>query len=71
MEPFGLFQFLQNLLTPSTQTKENVTPTDLPEQPSPLKLNERDSPVSVTQNAAAQFLESHEKRAGRSPFPKR
>lgn len=67
MEPFGLFQFLQNLLTPSAPTEENVTPADSTAS-SPQKRDEREAASSVTRNAAAQFLENHEKRAGRSPF---
>lgn len=70
MEPFGLFQFLQNLLTPSTPSEENSTPAPSPEsEPSNSKRTE--PPPLSHENAAAQFLENHEKRAGRSPSPKR
>ena len=66
MEPFGLFQFLQNLLNaqsnlgeaPPPQSAEN-SPT---ETPSPQPKTEAPPPV---QNAAATFLENHERRARR------
>lgn len=70
MEPFGLFQILQNLLTPPAPTEENVTSVN-PTEPSPQKSSEQKVPSSSTRNAAALFLENHEKRAGRSSFPKR
>ncbi len=59
MEPFGLFQFLQNLLNtePPATPKEEPTQNQTPDaEPTP--------PPSVP-NPAAQFLEQHEKRAGR------
>lgn len=70
MEPFGLFQILQNLLTPPSPSAENVAPSSSPE-PEPQAPDERSVPSAPTRNAAAQFLENHEKRAGRSPSPKR
>ncbi len=70
MEPFGLFQILQNLLTPTASTEENVTSVNPPE-PSPQKLDKHDFSSLTPKNAAAQFLENHEKRAGRTPSQKR
>ena len=70
MEPFGLFQILQNLLTPPSPSAENAAPAPTPE-PEQQKPDERSVPSAPTRNAAAQFLENHEKRAGRSSSPKR
>ena len=65
MEPFGLFQFLQNLLTPQSDLGENPPPQSAeisPKEPTapPPKTDE-----SPAQNAAAVFLENHERRARR------
>ena len=65
MEPFGLFQFLQNLLTSQNDLGENPPPESAeisPKEPhsSPPKPEE-----PTPQNAAAVFLENHERRARR------
>lgn len=70
MEPFGLFQILQNLLNSTTPSAENAAPPPTPE-PEPQIPDETAKPSLPTRNAAAQFLENHEKRAGRSPSKKR
>ena len=65
MEPFGLFQFLQNLLTPQSDLGETPPPqsAETPQQKAqetPPKTEELPA-----QNAAAAFLENHERRARR------
>lgn len=62
MEPFGLFQFLQNLLA-STPPSQKETEETLSHEEGELPSQKTENPVSV--NAAASFLEEHERRARR------
>lgn len=64
MEPFGLFQILQNLLAAqgekSGETNANANGSEPPRQEPQTTEGKEMPPVK---NAAAEFLERHEKRA--------
>lgn len=65
MEPFGLFQFLQNLLNAQSNLSEAPPPQNAEapqEKPQELPQNKEKAPAV---NAAAAFLENHERRARR------
>ena len=65
MEPFGLFQFLQNLLTPPNVSSENPPPAQAePSLPQEQVFTPKNEEVFM-QNAAVRFLENHERKAGR------
>ena len=66
MEPFGLFQFLQNLLNAQSNLGEAPPPQSgeiSPKEPPAPQPKAEEPPPS--QNAAAVFLENHERRARR------
>lgn len=69
MEPFGLFQFLQTLLNaqPSAQNEptENSPPAQTENPPQKEQATAPKNEELPPQNAAALFLENHERRAGR------
>ena len=64
MEPFGLFQFLQNLLNSDGNSPSISTP-EPPEAIEPNPPPNEPKEMTPSQNAAAKFLEKHERRAGR------
>ena len=65
MEPFGLFQFLQNLLNSQGGTTETPPPekTEVNAQAEPIL--EKENKEIPLKNAAVEFLENHERRAKR------
>lgn len=66
MEPFGLFQFLQNLLASQGNFSPDTPPiTDVQNPPTEDENTEPTPLTPPKKNAAAQFLENHERRAGR------
>ena len=66
MEPFGLFQFLQNLLASQGNfSPDSPTNAQEPTPPAEEKNTPPAPPTPPQKNAATQFLENHERRAGR------
>jgi hypothetical protein len=63
MEPFGLFQFLQTLLSPSENTHpaETENPPLEATQPQPQKA-ENSTAKTSNENTYLRFLDTHEKR---------
>ena len=65
MEPFGIFQFLQSLLT-KTEESEALSPEKTEESTTAATLEETEPPapdLSPAQDAFLGFLSSHERRA--------
>ncbi len=62
MEPFGLFDFLQNLLNAQAPAGESAPPPEPQKTEAPATA---ERPAPQTKNPAAAFLEAHERRAGR------
>ena len=72
MEPFGLFQILQNLLLPQSANAENPPTEALPQKPAPEAEKTDDfakarAEFSVSQNEAVlQFFSAHDERVKRT-----
>ena len=68
MESFGLFQILQNLLTPPTPSSQGTSPQNTPPSP-PVERVEtpKNYPMQEVEkrNPAVDFLENHRKRSER------
>ena len=65
MEPFGLFSFLQSLLSSSAQEPApSPAPTPQNEKEITPSIPQKEE-ISTEKNACADFLVAHEKRAGK------
>ena len=66
MENFSIVKFLQSMLTPAQEKREESEQTDTPEQPVQKQETPPETPsVSNGQQAVVFFMEEHERRAKR------
>ena len=64
MENFSIVKFLQSMLTPAQEKREESEQTGTPEQPVQKQETPPETPsVSNGQQAVLRFMEEHERRA--------